>query len=203
MKLKKIKVSKSKLIKFQLIKFKTYKQNKGVSDKNIQKFNFEYIELHLKKALQLIYSYHLNNKKIFFIGVPFKLKKKFFIMLKKTKHLFVPESTWIKGVLSNKISIFQYLNKQIKSNIKTTDTNLKFLLTIQEKPDLIVLLNQEIEPHVFQESIKLKIPIVAITTSLKSNKKIFYPIHGNFEFLNKKFDNIFFLLLKSIINKQK
>lgn len=203
MKLKKIKASKSKLIKFQLIKFKTYKQKKGALNKNVQNKNFEHLELHLKKALQLIYSYHLNNKKIIFIGVPFKLKTKFFIMLKKTKHLFVPESTWIKGVLSNKISIFKYLNQQINSNIKNTDTNLKFLFTIQEKPDLIVLLNQEIESHAFQEAIKLKIPTVAIITGLKLNKNVLYPIHGNFEFLNKKFDNIYFLLLKSIFNKQK
>lgn len=203
MKLKKIKISKSKLIKFQLIKFKTYKQKKNIFDKNTQKFNFESIELHLKKALQIIYNYHLNNKTIFFIGVPQKLKKKFFSMLKATKHLFVPENTWLKGVLSNKVSIFKYLNQQINSDIKNTDTNLKFLFTIQKKPDLIVLLDQKLESQAFQEAIKLKIPVIAITTSLVLNKNILYPIYGNFEFLNKKLNNIYFLLLKSIFNKQK
>lgn len=203
MKLKKIKTSTSKLIKFQLIKFKTYKQKKNIFDKNTQNFNFESIELHLKKALQIIYSYHLNNKTIFFIGVPQKLKKKFFSILKTTKHLFVPESTWLKGVLSNKVSIFKYLNQQINSNIKNTDTNLKFLFTIQKKPDLIVLLDQNLESQAFQEAIKLKIPVIAITTSLNCNKSILYPIYGNFEFLNKKLNNIYFLLLKSIFNKQK
>lgn len=198
MKLKKISTYKSKLIRLQLLKSKTYKLNK--SDNRYMKL--EYIELHLKKALQIIYDYHFNNKKIFFVGVPKKVQQKFTKTLQRTQHLFIPESTWIIGILSNRTSIFKYIHQQVNSNIKTKkNNNLKSLFEIQKKPDLIVLFNEKSESKALQEANKLRIPTLVVTNSFRNDNNALYRIPGSFHFLNKKLDNVFFILLNSIFKK--
>ena len=198
MKLKKVLTSKSKLIRLQLLKSKTYKLTR--SDNKYIKL--EYIELHLKKALQIIYNYHFNNKKIFFVGVPKKVQQNFVKTLQKTQHLFIPESTWINGILSNKVSIFKYIHQQINTNIKTKKkSDIKSLFEIQQKPDLIVIFNKAAELNALQEGNKLRIPTIVVTDSLNVDSSILYKIPGNFHFLNKKLNNIFFILLNSIFKK--
>ena len=74
----------TKLLKFKLIKTKIYKKN--YITKNL--FKIEAIEYRLKKALQIIYKFHLSGKKILFVGdcIDFSLNK----LLCGTKHFFIP-----------------------------------------------------------------------------------------------------------------
>ena len=71
MKLKKIKQKKYKLLKLHLLKSQVYKNNRNDNsfDEQVNK-SLEQTELHLKKALKVIYECHLNNFKILFVGLP-------------------------------------------------------------------------------------------------------------------------------------
>lgn len=193
MKLFNLELNKSKLIKLQLIKRKIYKNKKN--DK------LEVIELHVKKMLQIIYSYHFQNKKIYFIGLPAQIQKMYTKTFYKTNHLFIPEFTWIKGVLSNRTPTFKYLYKQINIKEKTKNSSLNSLFTIYQKPDLVVLFDIEKESVAFQEAIKLRIPVVAAITNSSIVKNVSYPIFGDFRFVNRGMDNLFFILLNSILKR--
>lgn len=198
MKIKKIKSFKSELLKLQLINSKIYKKNQN----NTTNISLEHIELCLKKGFQIIYKYHLNNKKIFFIGIPSNFQNKFSKIFKKTKHLAIPESIWIKGILSNKHAIFQFLKlKRLKYMKKQNDQtrNIKICLNIKKKPDLIVIINPKLEKNVVNEASHLKIPIIALNSNFKT--PIAYPIPGNFNIINKNLHNIVFLLLSSLLKK--
>ena len=132
MKIRKIKKFQYTLLKLNLIKDQVYK-------KKIQKNNYddvfniktEIIELHLKKALQIIYKYHMNHKKILFIGVPQNFQKKFSNILRNTKHIAIPKSIWINGVLSNRYCnipsfIFKTTKKYRKKNEIAKQNHLFF-----------------------------------------------------------------------------
>lgn len=199
MKLKSIISQDTKLVKLQLIKFKTYKQNHNLEK---HKHNtYEYIELHLKKWLQIISNYHFSNKMIFFVGLPVNTQKTCTKLLDQTNHIFIPKNTWVKGVFTNKISILKYIYQKVNSNFDgiNQNQNLKVLLTIRKKPDLIVLFDIKNESMIFNEVVKLRVPIVAITTNSKINKNVLYSIVTNFRFFYKKPDNVCFSLLNSII----
>jgi len=119
MKVRKIKKFQYTLLKLSLIKNQVYK-------KKIQKSQYddvlnnktEIIELHLKRALQIIYKYHMNHKKILFIGVPQNFQKNISSVLKNTKHIAIPKSIWINGVISNRSAIFRHLYLKRQKNIE-------------------------------------------------------------------------------------
>ena len=75
MKIKNIKTNHIKLTKLQLIKSKNYKN----TENRVNSFTTEF---YLKKSLNIIYKYHINNKKIIFIGVPTSIQKQFNYHLK-------------------------------------------------------------------------------------------------------------------------
>ena len=124
MKLKSLIYQQSKLIQLQLIKSKMYKTNSE---------SIESIELHLKKALQIVHKYHVNSKQIFFVGLSNTIQSYYQKVLKNTKHLSVPQSTWVNGILSNRVSILKYLHQKINSHSENNKANLKYLFSIQQK----------------------------------------------------------------------
>lgn len=87
MKIQSLVVKQSVFLKLKLIKTKIFNK------KNIfAHLKIEEVECRLKKGLQVIYKYHVNDKKILFVGncsfaEEVRLKK----LLKHTKHTFVPE----------------------------------------------------------------------------------------------------------------
>ena len=200
MKLKTLSNLKSKLIKLELIKSKIFQ---NYSDKFNFKNNFDQLEVYLKKALMIIFQYHLNNKKILFIGIPEKARNKHRQKLKKTKHLFLPESYWIKGLLTNKVTIFKYIKNRINAStlsvIKTKQVKNYFLL--KKKPNLIVLFNSKFQSPIMKEAIKLKIPVIALNPKMRSDRGTLYKIPGNYDCVDKKNNNFFLLLLNSVLKK--
>lgn len=203
MKIKKVKKFKYKLLKLRLIKSRIYKIK-------IKKNNFndsiniilEQIELHLKKILQIIYEYHIYKKQIIFIDFPLSFQKKFIKILNKTKHFSISKSKWINGILSNKFAIFQNLNfKRLKSNNKNQIKNIKSLLKVKKKPDLVIIFNQKINSNILKEIYNLKIPIIVLNNNLYFNNKSTYFISGDFKIINKQISNVFFLILYSIFKR--
>lgn len=201
MKIKNVKIVTCKLVKLQLIKSKIYKQNFYVLSNNLFK-KLERIEIQLKKSIQIINNYHINNQKIFFVGVPYNIQKKYTKALKKTNHLFIPKSMWLNGLLSNKISIFKHIQQQINKNI---NSNLKQLFLIKQKPSLIVLLNEKSEFIALKEAIKFRVPVIAVVNEkFYLNSNISYNIYCKARSLSfKSLLKLFYFLLNSLFKKYK
>lgn len=190
-----------KLIKLEYLESKLFQ-------KNTQTFNIEnnldQFELHLKKALSVIFQYHLNNKKIYFVGIPTKVQMKYSKTLKKTKHLFLPKFYWVKGLLTNTITVFKYLKKKIdnvnRSGVETE--RFKKYFSVKEKPDLIVIFITDLDHNITEEASGLKIPVIALQLDAYYNDKILYKIPGNFQITKRKNTNFFFSLLYTILRNK-
>jgi ribosomal protein S2 len=206
MKIQKIKKSQYTLLKLNLIKSQTYK-------KKIQKNNYdditniktENIKLHLKRALQITYKYHINHKKILFVGVPQNFQKKMSKVLKQTKHISIPQSIWINGILTNRLAISRHLYLKRRKNIETPTLSknkaIYFLLSIIKQPDLIVIFNQSFEKNTLNEIFDLRLPIITLENNLYFDAKSSYKVPGNFQGIYKKTKHVVFLILISILKK--
>lgn len=184
MKLNKINLYKSKILKLKLIQTKIYKKNYN----NFIKI--EDISSRLKKALHIIYNYHINNKRIVFIGTPINISYKFKKLLKKTKHIIIPESIWISGLFTNQETCLKHLTKNLKfTNNKTSKT----LFQLEKKIDLIVILDFNSNKEAINEAYLTKIPLIFLNCDFKAlNNNLIYKIPGNFKFTKKKIRDMFF-----------
>lgn len=207
MKIKILKNCRYNILKLNLIKSKLYKpflKKNGTGDSLV--FGLEQIEFHLKKVLQVIYEYHINNKKILFIGMPFFLQKNLKKVFKKTNHILIPNGIWVNGLLSNKISINNNLNlKRLKSIKKQryNINNINLLLTITKKPDLIVIVDKSIDSDVITEISKLRIPVISLNNNLFLDLKSAYKVTGNLVKINSQILNVFFTAVSIIIKTYK
>lgn len=196
-KLKKVRKHSNKLLKLKLSLSKIYNKNHY-----LQNIKLKDIEYRLKKAFHVIYKYHFYNKKILFVGTPIYVTPKFQKVLRNTKHFLLPETIWVNGILTNKVSFFKHLFKNKKSqNLKIS----KFLFQLQKKFDLVVLLNEFNNKIVLDESYLTKIPIISLNSNLSiQENKPSYKIPGNFQFFNKKIcDNFFYSILTAVFKKVK
>ena len=185
MKLKKINIDKYKLLKLQLIKSKVYRKKHY-----LQALQLQDIEYRFKKALYVIYSYHMNNKRILFVGNPLNINKSLNEVLKNTKHIFIPKEIWISGVITNQNASFKSLiNKSENSSHKIS----KVLIELKKNIDLIVILDYELNSEILKESYIAKIPTITLNAlidifNLKSN----YKVPGNFTHTKTTITNNFF-----------
>lgn len=181
MKIKNTTRNQNKLLKLKLIKTKIYKKNHA-----FKQLKIEDIEHRLKKGLQIIYKYHINNKKILFISSSLVLKTKIKNLFKNIKHLFIPQQFWSNGEITNKQ---QFHSKKISK--------------LENKANLIVILDKLVNNNIIKESYKAKIPIIFLGNSLnifEANSS--YKIPGDFLLNKKKLrDNFFLVLLKTILKK--
>lgn len=175
MKIKKINLKKYLLIKLYLIKYQIYTKKY----KNLTNVNIEQLEFNLKQSLNIIYNYHVNKKKICFIGFPYF--KSHMINYKNLKHDFIPKNTWINGLISNKKMI---LDPTIFIEKKKFKNYINFI----EKPKLVVFFNPtKKELNIIKELNNIDTPII-IFGNLITQKNMFYNVSGNFDkTLSKKF----------------
>ncbi len=195
MKIKNIIQYKNKLLKLKLIKTKIYKKKDHLTNTRI-----EDIEYRLKKALHVIYKYHINNKRILFIGVPVHTDKETKNLINSTKHTFIPESAWVNGIITNKVSCFKYLSENPKA---TANKSSKLLLKLRNKSDLVVVFDKVADKDALNESYLARIPVISLNCDLNLlNNKSTYKIPGNFNFTKKKVRNdFFFSILKATFKK--
>ena len=201
MKMKNLSFNKYKLFKFTLYKSQVNdeKRNKFTQ----QNFFFENLELHFKKAFQIIFKYHINSRKIFFVGLPqfnglnFNNSK----VLNHTNHLFIPNSSWINGFILNKKFILRNLKyKFLKTKLFNDKKKLNFFLSLKGKPDLVVVFNPNEEFNFLKEFARFGIPIITFGNTI-SNFKNFYTVPGIYKFSFKKNQNVFTLLLYAIFKR--
>jgi ribosomal protein S2 len=195
MKIENIVKYKNKLLKLKLIKTKTY-----IKKDNLTNTRIEDIEYRLKKALHIIYKYHINNKRILFIGVPLHANEETKDLINNTKHTFIPESTWVNGIITNKVSCFKYLSENPKA---TNNKTSKLLFKLRNKSDLIVVFDKVTDITAVNESYIARIPVISLNCDLNLLKnKSTYKIPGNFKFTKKKVrNNFFFSILKATFKK--
>jgi len=193
MKLEFVSSKKYKLIKYYLLKYQIYSSSESKNAKLINLL-LERMEMYFKQSLKIIYEYHIKQKKILFVGVP--VFNNFFIkdVSKNTSHIFISETAWIDGILSNT----KYVKKHNKnlSNIELK----RFLDTLNVSPDLIVLFNTKNTYKIIKEINNLKIPIILFNShEKKKSEKILYNVSGNYSKLIKTRLNVYNLLLYSIL----
>lgn len=97
MKLNKQNVKKNKLLKLKLLNSKIFEKKQLLENVSLQKLYYQ-----LKKALQIVYWYHKNKKKIVFISDDLSTLK----LLRKTPHTCILESNWEYGKLTNKLHYY-------------------------------------------------------------------------------------------------
>lgn len=195
MKIKRITKQQNKLVKLKLLNKKVYEKKYHLNNINI-----EDIEYRLKKALHVIYKYHLNNKRILFIGSSLYTDDKLKSLLKNTKHILVPEVVWMNGIITNQPSSFRYLSKNKKTISSKTS---EILFQLKKKIDLIVILNKLLNTAALKEGYIARIPVISLNSELNIlNQKSSYKIPGTFKFTKKKMrDNFFYSLLTTTLNK--
>jgi ribosomal protein S2 len=194
-KTEKISKHKNKFLKLKLIQTKTY-----IKKQYTNNITLEDIQYRLKKIFFIIYKYHIRDKKILFIGTPFRFSFKINNFLKNTKHIFIPDSIWIKGALNNKKPNFKYFFKHEKTS---KDKISELLLKLKKNIDLVILFDELKNSDVLNESYIARIPIIALNSSLNIIlHKPSYKIPGNFQFVSKKIrDNLFYSMLIATLKK--
>ena len=196
MKIDKITTYKTKILKLKLIKTKVYKK----SHNNF--INIEDIYSRIKKALHIIYNYHINNKKILFVGTSMQtyIISKFKKLFYNTKHTIIPEYAWVSGVLTNRrLSFKDSLKNSNTINNKTSKTSLQ----LKKKSDLIVILDSFSSEKVSAEASIACIPTISLNYDFKLiNNNLNYKIPGNFKLTKKQTkDTFFFSILAATLKK--
>jgi ribosomal protein S2 len=188
--------TKYKLLKLNLIQSKIFK-----TPHLTNKISVDDIEIRLKKALKLIFFYHVNNKKILFVGNPLNINKEISKLLKKTKHIFLPSDAWIFGVITN---IF-YSSSSYFLEKETKKVNILYqkISKIKKKSDLVVIINENTELQAFKESYTARLPIITLNSNLNPfEDKSSYKIPGNFiRSKSKTKNNFFYLILLTTLKK--
>lgn len=187
---------KTKLFRLKLIKTKVYK-----TEKNFNYLLLQNMETRLKKALNVIYRFHVANKKILFIGTPLKLNNKIKQLLNNKKHSFIPEAVWMNGIITNPRPSFKHL---LKRHAIVNDKTSKFLFNLKNQADLIVVLNENSNLTALKESSLKRTPTISLNSqyNLSNLNLSTYKVAGDYCFVKKPVrNNFFFLLLSSLLKK--
>lgn len=189
--MKRVKTEKNfKLLTYDYIKKKAYRE---VSLFSIFNNNINYT---LKRAISVIHKFHKQRKRILFVGMPDKISKPTYTLLKKTKHIFIPEYMWSNGLLTNKTLYFQ---KQIDTKFYNKKTPIKLLFQLLKKVDLIVILTEKNCTSIVKESYLTKTPTISLTKNLFENNYTTYKLLGNSNLIENSF---FYSLLYTVLKRK-
>ena len=173
-------------------------------------------------ALEKVYNTIINNGKILFISTKKQASEAISQLAKDTDQYFV-NYRWLGGMLTNWGTISNSIKKLKKINIDLITENRGFtkkellkMSTQRDKlerslggisemkkiPDLVFIIDTNYESLAIKESIKLKIPIIAILDSNSDPDGIDFPIPGNDD-ARRSIDLYCNLLKETIINAKK
>jgi len=165
MKLRKLEFK--QILKLHILKYKTYEQSstKNNNINSITDLTLSETIFNLKKSLHIIFQYHIQNKRIFFIGLPTKLGSK---INKMTNHVAVPQDINVQGFISNQS------NKNFAATKQTTKSKtVKFkslLPKLLKKPDLVVIIAHDKIDGIYKECVVAKLPVINFKTENMSKK---------------------------------
>merc|ERR1712157_244158 len=151
----------------------------GSKETTSENISIDQIKYQLKKAMKIIYKFHVNDKKILFIG---KVDTKVLEQLKNSKHAWYNELGGVKGFITNA----QLSLKKIKTQY-----------------NLIVILSSNNYDNAVEESYSTKIPTITVNTQLNIfDYKVDYKIPGNFRFAKRiTKDTFFYSLLEATLKR--
>jgi len=173
-------------------------------------------------ALEKVYSTIANGGKILFISTKKQASEAIAELAKNTDQYFV-NYRWLGGMLTNWGTISNSIKKLKKINIDLTSENRGFtkkellkmssqrdklqrslggIADMKKIPDLVFIIDTNYESLAIKESIKLRIPIVAILDSNSNPDGIDFPIPGNDD-ARRSIDLYCKLLLETINNAKK
>lgn len=189
MKIKEVKIK--QLLKLNLLKSKVYEQPiKKIKFNNFIDANLNQIVVDIKKVLRIIFQYHQAEKRILFLGLPYKLESR---VNQLTKHIAIPKNFNTQGVISN------YNSKSFKSDRNSNQAWLKnsskFLLPkLSKKLDLIVLFNHDNSETILSEAGVAKTPVILFGTHFGLQNSASYKVKGDFKnVLIGSNKNVFFI----------
>jgi small subunit ribosomal protein S2 len=154
----------------------------------------------LAKAASYLGEVVKNGGKILFVGTKKQAQEAVREAAEVTRQFFVNQR-WLGGTLTNlqtirrsvarlrefeeleKTPAFSRMNKQETSALRREAAklhrNLEGLLTMEQLPDALVVIDTNREEIAVAEASRLKIPVVAIVDTNCDPEKIDYPIAGN------------------------
>ena len=172
-------------------------------------------------ALEKVYKTIANNGKILFISTKKQASEAIAELAKDTDQYFV-NYRWLGGMLTNWGTISNSIKKLNKINIDLTSENRGFtkkellrmsgqrdklqrslggIAEMKKIPDLVFVIDTNYESLAIKESLKLKIPIIAILDTNSDPEGIDYPIPGNDD--ARRSIDLYCNLLKETINNAK
>ena len=173
-------------------------------------------------ALEKVYTTILNGGKILFISTKKQASEAIAELAKNTDQYFV-NYRWLGGMLTNWGTISNSIKKLKKINTDLSSENRGFtkkellkmssqrdklqrslggIAEMKKIPDLVFIIDTNYESLAIKESIKLRIPIVAILDSNSNPEGIDFPIPGNDD-ARRSIDLYCNLLLETINNAKK
>ena len=173
-------------------------------------------------ALKKVYNTIVNNGKILFISTKKQASEAISQLAKDTDQYFV-NYRWLGGMLTNWGTISNSIKKLKKINVDLVTENRGFtkkellkmsvqrdklerslggIADMKKVPDLVFIIDTNYESLAIKESIKLKIPIIAILDSNSDPDGIDFPIPGNDD-ARRSIDLYCNLLKETIINAKK
>ena len=173
-------------------------------------------------ALEKVYNTIINNGKILFISTKKQASEAISQLAKDTDQYFV-NYRWLGGMLTNWGTISNSIKKLKKINVDLVTENRGFtkkellkmsvqrdklerslggIANMKKVPDLVFIIDTNYESLAIKESIKLKIPIIAILDSNSDPDGIDFPIPGNDD-ARRSIDLYCNLLKETIINAKK
>ena len=173
-------------------------------------------------ALEKVYNTIVNNGKILFISTKKQASEAISQLAKDTDQYFV-NYRWLGGMLTNWGTISKSIKKLKKINVDLVTENRGFtkkellkmsvqrdklerslggIAEMKKVPDLVFVIDTNYESLAIKESIKLKIPIIAILDSNSDPDGIDFPIPGNDD-ARRSIDLYCNLLKETIINAKK
>ena len=173
-------------------------------------------------ALEKVYNTIINNGKILFISTKKQASEAISQLAKDTDQYFV-NYRWLGGMLTNWGTISNSIKKLKKINVDLVTENRGFtkkellkmsvqrdklerslggIADMKKVPDLVFIIDTNYESLAIKESIKLKIPIIAILDSNSDPDGIEFPIPGNDD-ARRSIDLYCNLLKETIINAKK
>ena len=154
--------------------------------------------LYIKQILIIIFKYHTNEKTIMFLGTPNEVLGKYRKKVFKTKHIFISNNYWVKGLLTNKAAFTRGLIKKKSNNLK--NFHLQKYLMKKRKPNLLIIFSHKNKSEVLREASNLKIPVISFVEG-KTSEYVLYPIILS-EMENRiKYNNLIFYLLNPLLVK--
>ena len=194
MKIKRRVAFKNKLLKLQLL------ETKALDKKSYLKL--EDIEYKLKNVSHIIHKYNISGKSILFVGIPTKIGTQIRRLIgNNDRHIFLPASLWVKGILSNKKFNVGSLSK---TNLNDKERVSRLISKIKTKVELVVVLNGDLSDGVLAESYISRKPTIFLNKSsdMKNNSDYIVPVDLEFK-SRQSYENLLYSLLVAILKKRR